>query len=350
MVELPDSNSHLIAGEPELELQDDTLAAYLREISSVPLLTAEEEITLSRAIRRAEAALTVLQDGSLETPKQTALWLLVLEGQQAQLKMAEANLRLVVSVAKRYANQGIPFADLIQEGNIGLLRAVRKFDYRQQCRFSTYATCWIRQAMGRTVAQNSRSVRLPAHIAESMSTVRNVSRRLQQELSRDPTVDELVLEIGILTMAEREEIEALLKAREPLPPRLLKRLLKARERVQLLLSSMLEPVSLETPAGDDDDSLLGDMVPNSQASSPADETLAQMLKECLNETLSVLSPREQIILRYRFGLDDADVLTLGELGEQLGITRERVRQIEQGALRKLRLGECSKQLAPYLAS
>ena len=336
--------------ELEPEFRGDTLASYLGEISRVPLLMAEEEVMLGRTIRRAEAALEALQRESLSPAKQAVLWRLVLEGQQAQLRMVEANLRLVVSVAKRYVHHGIPLADLIQEGNLGLLKAVCKYDHRMHYRFSTYATCWIRQAISRAIMENGRTIRLPAHMAESVGTVRSVSRQLQQKLERDPTVGELVLEIGILSAEERAEVESFAKARQPLPDHLLKRLSKARARVQLLLDSMLEPLSLETPIGEGEDSLLGDLLTNIQDLSPADEALARMLKASLAETLSGLSPREQIVLRYRFGLDDVDIMTLAALGEQLGVTRERVRQIEQKALRKLRLGVGSRELAVYLTS
>ncbi len=335
---------------PESDFQGNTLAAYLNEIAEVPLLTAEEEVTLGRAIHRAGAAIEALKRENLSSAKQAVLWRMILEGQQAGIKMIEANLRLVVSVAKRYINHGIPFADLIQEGNLGLLKAVHKFDYRMRCRFSTYATCWIRQTISRAIVEHGRAVRLPAHMAESVNAVRNVSRRLQQKLGRDPTVDELVLEIGVLSEEECAEVSAFAQTHKPLPPHLLRRLQKVRERVQLLLDSMMEPLSLEAPVGEDEDSFLGDLLASTQDSSPADETLAQMLKISLAETLSNLSPREQIVLRYRFGLDDVDVMTLEELGEQLGVTRERVRQIEQKALRKLRSGVRSRKLVTYLMS
>jgi RNA polymerase primary sigma factor len=321
----------------ETEFCGDTLAEYLHEIARVPLLTAAEELRLSRVIRRGDVALQNLQRRELSHTKETILWRMVLEGQQAERHMAEANLRLVVSVAKRFANRGMPFVDLIQEGNMGLLRAVRKYDYRMHYRFSTYATCWIRQAMGRAIAEQGRAVRLPAYMAEWLSLLRNTSVRLQQALGREPTVEELTLETGTLSQDERDRIRSCARDHKPLPPNLNKRLIRARARVQTLLASMLEPLSLECPLGEDDKTSLQDLLYSHQAPSPADETLARIQGESLIATLGGLSPREQVVLRHRFGLDDADVMTLEEIGQSLGVTRERVRQIEERALRKLRV-------------
>jgi len=329
------------------ECRTDMLMVYLHDIARTPLLSAEEEWRLGRAIRRADAALASLRRTPIGPEQEAALWRMVLEGRRAARQMVEAILRLVISVAKKYANRGISFEDLVQEGNLGLLRAVRRYDYRLHLRFSTYATCWIRQAMLRAIGEHGRTLRLPAHMAEAVCLLRNASRRLQQDLNREPTVDELALEVGYLTDEERQQIGLYLQTHTPLPCPLAKRMTKARERVRLILASTLDPVSLESPIGESDDCALSEFLTHSQDAGPDDEVFAQMLKESLAATMNDLTPREQMVLRYRYGLGDGEAMTLEEIGRELGVTRERVRQIEQKALLKLR--SRADGLVSYLA-
>ena len=321
---------------PELALGDDSLSAYLHEISRVPLLTAEEELRLGRAIHQAQAAIEKLELEAPTPDKQSALWDRVSRGREATSRMVEANLRLVVSVAKRYGNASVPFLDLIQEGNLGLLQAVEKFDYRMEYRFSTYATHWIRQAITRTIGEHSRTIRLPAHVAETINVLRRTSRHLQQRLHRDPTLDEIALEVGFPSPRERERLTACLEGSAPLPLGLSRRWHTARERVRVALTNMLEPLSLETPMGGDDAYTLGEVMPSTQLEEPADEALTHLMREALAEMIKELSEREQTVLRYHYGLGDSRAMTLEQIGVVMGVTRERVRQIEQKALSKLR--------------
>lgn len=272
---------------------DDPVRMYLKEIGRVPLLSAEEEIEL--AIR--------MEEGD----------------EEAKRRLAEANLRLVVSIAKRYVGRGMLFLDLIQEGNLGLIKAVEKFDYNKGFKFSTYATWWIRQAITRAIADQARTIRIPVHMVETINKLIRVSRQLLQELGREPVPEEIakVMDIPV-------------------------------ERVREIMKIAQEPVSLETPIGEEEDSHLGDFIPDEDAPAPSEAASFILLKEQLEEVLETLTPREEKVLRLRFGLDDGRTRTLEEVGQEFGVTRERIRQIEAKALRKLRHPSRSKKLKDYL--
>ena len=272
---------------------DDPVRMYLKEIGKVPLLNAEEEKDLARAMK----------EGS----------------QEAKDRLCEANLRLVVSIAKRYVGRGMQFLDLIQEGNLGLIKAVDKFDYEKGFKFSTYATWWIRQAINRAIADQARTIRIPVHMVETINKLIRVQRQLLQELGREPEVEELAQEMGI-----------------------------SPEKVREIQKISQEPVSLEKPIGEEEDSHLGDFIPDDDAPSPADQAAFTLLKEQLLEILSGLTPREEKVLRLRFGLDDGRSRTLEEVGREFNVTRERIRQIEAKALRKMRHPSRSKKLKDYL--
>ena len=272
---------------------DDPVRMYLKEIGKVPLLTADEELDL--AIR--------MENGD----------------EDAKQKLCEANLRLVVSIAKRYVGRGMQFLDLIQEGNMGLIKAVDKFDYTKGFKFSTYATWWIRQAITRSIADQARTIRIPVHMVETINKQIRVTRQLLQELGRDPSPEEIAAEMDIPV-----------------------------EKVREISKIAQEPVSLETPIGEEEDSHLGDFIPDDDVPSPADAAAFSMLKDQLNEVLATLTDREQEVLRLRFGLDDGRQRTLEEVGQQFQVTRERIRQIEAKALRKLRHPNRSKRLKDYL--
>lgn len=272
---------------------DDPVRMYLKEIGKVPLLSSEEEINYAKRIE---------------------------EGDQiAKKKLAEANLRLVVSIAKRYVGRGMLFLDLIQEGNLGLIKAVEKFDYRKGFKFSTYATWWIRQAITRAIADQARTIRIPVHMVETINKLIRVQRQLLQELGRDPFPEEIskVMELPVDKVREIQKIAQ-------------------------------EPVSLETPIGEEEDSHLGDFIPDDEAPAPAEAAAFTMLKEQLINVLDTLTPREEKVLRLRFGLDDGRARTLEEVGKEFNVTRERIRQIEAKALRKLRHPSRSKKLKDYL--
>jgi RNA polymerase primary sigma factor len=278
---------------PEGVAIDDPVRMYLKEIGRVPLLTPEEEIELAKRIEK----------GDLE----------------AKRRLAEANLRLVVSIAKRYVGRGMLFLDLIQEGNLGLLKAVEKFDYRKGYKFSTYATWWIRQAITRAIADQARTIRIPVHMVETINRLVRVQRQLLQELGRDPLPEEIAEEMGIGV-----------------------------DRVREIMKIAQEPVSLETPIGEEEDSHLGDFIEDQEAPSPADAASFSLLREQLEEVLETLTPREKKVLRLRFGLEDGRARTLEEVGQTFGVTRERIRQIEAKALRKLRHPSRSKRLKDFL--
>ncbi len=327
---------------------DAGLRVYLDEISRVPLLDAEEETQLGKKIHASQLAEEQLQNNDLSEQKRDALWHAVQEGRAAARQLAEANLRLVVSVAKKYSNRGTPLVDLIQEGNLGLLRAVQKYDYRLGYRFSTYATYWIRQAVSRAVAEHSRAIRLPSYISDMGIRLHKASSRLQQRLGREPTIDELVLETGLLSNDEKREIAACFKKGQTLPPEYAESWEKARTKVRLALASMLDILSLESPLHEEGGMALKDALP-SDAEEPFVQLFSRFMEESLEETLADLSERERLILRFRFELDGAERKTLRELGQELGVTRERVRQIQERALEKLRKKARQENLALYLS-
>ena len=272
---------------------DDPVRMYLKEIGKVPLLTADEEIEIAKR----------LEEGD----------------ESAKQKLAEANLRLVVSIAKRYVGRGMLFLDLIQEGNLGLIKAVEKFDYRKGFKFSTYATWWIRQAITRAIADQARTIRIPVHMVETINKLIRISRQLLQEYGREPTPEEIAREMGISEAKVRE-----------------------------IIKIAQEPVSLETPIGEEEDSHLGDFIPDEDAPAPAEAASFALMKEQLMDVLDTLTPREEKVLRLRFGLDDGHQRTLEEVGKEFNVTRERIRQIEAKALRKLRHPSRSKKLRDYL--
>src|SRR6266581_934788 len=288
---------------------DDPVRMYLREIGRVPLLSAEEEVKLAQRMER----------GKAERLKPSANRRLIDDGEEAQRRLTEANLRLVVSVAKKYIGRGMSLLDLIQEGNIGLIRAVEKFEYRKGYKFSTYATWWIRQAITRAIADQARTIRIPVHMVETINKVSRLSRRLIQDLGREPTSEELGAEMEVTP-----------------------------EKVREILKVAQDPVSLETPIGEEDDSHLGDFIEDQGALAPSDAASHQLLKEQVEDVLDSLSGRERRVLQLRFGLDDGRQRTLEEVGREFGVTRERIRQIEAKALRKLRHPSRSKKLKDYL--
>ena len=278
---------------PEGVSIDDPVRMYLKEIGRVPLLSAEEEVELAKRMEAGD--------------------------DEAQKRLAEANLRLVVSIAKRYVGRGMLFLDLIQEGNLGLIKAVEKFDYNKGYKFSTYATWWIRQAITRAIADQARTIRIPVHMVETINKLIRVSRQLLQQLGRDPVPEEIAKEMDISV-----------------------------ERVREIMKIAQEPVSLETPIGEEEDSHLGDFIEDQEAPAPADAASFMLLKEQLEEVLDTLTPREEKVLRLRFGLDDGRARTLEEVGQNFGVTRERIRQIEAKALRKLRHPSRSRKLKDFL--
>ncbi len=295
-------------GEEEIDLEkidlsvpegistSDPVRMYLKEIGNYPLLTAEEEISLSKQIEAGGPA-----------------------GEAAKQRLTEANLRLVVSIAKRYVGRGMPFLDLIQEGNIGLIKAVEKYDYTKGFKFSTYATWWIRQAITRAIADQARTIRIPVHMVETINKLIRIQRQLLQELGREPTPEEIGEKMGI-----------------------------SAERVREIQNMSREPVSINTPIGEEEDSHLGDFIPDDNAPIPAEAAAFTLLKEQLTEVLDTLTDREQQVLRLRFGLDDGRARTLEEVGKVFNVTRERIRQIEAKALRKLRQPSRSRKLRDYL--
>ena len=268
---------------------DDPVRMYLKEIGKVPLLTADEEIELAKRMEQGD--------------------------EEAKKRLSEANLRLVVSIAKRYVGRGMLFLDLIQEGNLGLIKAVEKFDYRKGYKFSTYATWWIRQAITRAIADQARTIRIPVHMVETINKLIRVSRQLLQEYGREPQPEEIAEVMGI-----------------------------PEDKVREIIKIAQEPVSLETPIGEEEDSHLGDFIPDDDAPAPADAAAFTLLKEQLMNVLSTLTPREEMVLKLRFGLEDGRARTLEEVGREFKVTRERIRQIEAKALRKLRHPSRSRKL------
>ena len=300
---------------------DDHVKMYLKEIGKVNLLTPEEELSLAKRMASGEEAKTKLEEAEEELMPNVRreLEFLVSDGEKAKKSLAEANLRLVVSIAKRYVGRGMLFLDLIQEGNLGLIKAVDKFDYTKGYKFSTYATWWIRQAITRAIADQARTIRIPVHMVETINKLVRVSRQLVQELGREPSPEELAKELNMPV-----------------------------EKVREISKISQEPVSLETPIGEEEDSHLGDFIPDDDAPAPSEAASFVLLKEQLNEVLQTLTPREAKVLRLRFGLDDGRARTLEEVGKEFDVTRERIRQIEAKALRKLRHPSRSKKVKDFL--
>ena len=301
---------------------DDPVRMYLKEIGKVPLLSPEEEIDLAQKMSSgnlAQEQLDSAEEGSLSAEETAQLKALLKEGEKAKQKLAEANLRLVVSIAKRYVGRGMLFLDLIQEGNLGLIKAVEKFDYTKGYKFSTYATWWIRQAITRAIADQARTIRIPVHMVETINKVIRVSRQLLQELGHDPSPEEIAGEMAMPV-----------------------------DKVREILKIAQEPVSLETPIGEEEDSHLGDFIPDEGASEPSEAASFTLLKEQLVDVLGTLTPREEKVLKLRFGIEDGRTRTLEEVGKEFNVTRERIRQIEAKALRKLRHPSRSKKLKDFL--
>jgi len=335
-------------GSPELT--SDPIRMYLREIGRVSLLNSEEEVSLAKAIQRSDRAhhRLKLRGGALTTKERVKLRAEVREGELARRRLAEANLRLVVSVAKRYIGRGMSFLDLIQEGNIGLLRAVEKFDHRKGYKFSTYATWWIRQAISRAIADQARTIRIPVHMVETINRLVRTQRHLLQELGREPSPEEIALEMNLLSQEDKVAYEEAIATDEVVDPALERRLRRAASKVRRIMRVAQEPMSLETPIGSEENSYLGDFIEDESLPGPVDATSRQLLKEQMSDILDSLSDRERKVLEMRFGLKDGQGRTLEEVGQEFGVTRERIRQIEAKALRKLRHPIRSKKLRDYL--
>ncbi len=331
------------------ELTNDPVRMYLREIGQVNLLTAADEISLAKRIQRGMAAHKKIErDGELVEDERNRLRAHEIDGKIAKRCLAEANLRLVVSVAKRYIGRGMNFLDLIQEGNIGLLRAVEKFDHRRGYKFSTYATWWIRQAISRAIADQARTIRIPVHMVETINRLVRIQRRLLQEYGREPTSKEIALEMDLMPEEDLEVIKAAQEKGVPVEPGLERRWRRAASKVRRIIRIAQEPMSLETPIGSEENSYLGDFIEDESVLGPVDAASKQLLKEQLHEILDSLSERERKVLEMRFGLTDGQGRTLEEVGSEFGVTRERIRQIEAKALRKLRHPIRSRKLRDYL--
>jgi RNA polymerase primary sigma factor len=301
---------------------DDVVGLYLKEAGRVPLLTAQEEVSLAKRMESgllAQEQLDALDEDSVPWNQVVDLRDLVADGEAAQEHLVRANARLVISVAKKYIGRGVPFLDLIQEGNIGLIRATNKFEYQRGHKFSTYATWWIRQAVSRAVADQGRTIRVPVHMGDQLNRMRRVQLQLLQEMGREPTIDELA--VGMETTPDK---------------------------VENLLEIARRPVSLETPIDDEGDSTFGDFVEDANSPAPAEEVATHLLHEQLQQSLDRLPPREAQILRLRYGLEDGRVYTLEEVGQTIGVTRERVRQLEAQALNRLRQSSAHVILRDYL--
>jgi len=331
-------------------IAEDPVRMYLYEIGQVPLLTPEEEIELGKRIQRAKQAKAELEAGVDDPERRAELERIIQEGEEAKRQLAQANLRLVVSVAKRYVGRGMALLDLIQEGNLGLLRAVEKFDPSLGYKFSTYATWWIRQAISRAIADQARTIRIPVHMVDTINQIIRAQRKLMQELGREPTPEEIALEIGYLDPQDREAIEAAWNTGQPIDdPVLERKLRRAAQKVQRILRIAQEPMSLETPVGDDEESSLMDFVEDESMPTPGDEAGRELLKQQMADALKSLTDREREVLELRFGLKDGRSYTLEEVGRMFGVTRERIRQIEAKALRKLRHPQRSHKLRDYLS-
>jgi RNA polymerase primary sigma factor len=338
----------LVEDVPELSMSLDPVRMYLRDIGRHPLLTGEEELELARRIAVGKEAEDRL-DSVTDPDKRYELEQAIALGKEAHNKLARSNLRLVVSVAKRYIGRGLNFLDLIQEGNLGLLRAVDKFDHTLGFKFSTYATWWIRQAISRAIADQARTIRIPVHMVETINRQARVKRNLQQELSREATFEEIALEMEFVEPEDAEAIRAAWDLEMPLDPELDRRLERAAAKVRRIQRLSQEPLSLNTPVSPDENSFLGDFIEDDSLPGPVDSASRHLLKEHMNEILDGLNERERRVLIMRFGLEDGVTRTLEDVGREFEVTRERVRQIEAKALRKLRHPLRSRKLRDYLA-
>ena len=298
---------------------DDTIGLYLKEVSRVPLLTAEEEVDLSQRIERGRMAREELADGKVSSKRHIELRMLIEDGWSAREHLVTANSRLVISVAKKYMGRGVPFLDLIQEGNIGLIRATKKFDYRRGHKFSTYATWWIRQAVTRAIADQGRTIRVPVHMGDQINKLLRTQHQLTQKLGRDPSVEELAIALDVLP-----------------------------KKVENMIQVSRRPLSLETPTDNEDDSVLGDFIEDNEIPAPDETATYNLLREHLEMVMDSLPPREVRILQLRYGLLDGQAYTLEEVGRKMGVTRERVRQIEAQALSRLRHPTVKRKLRDYL--
>jgi RNA polymerase primary sigma factor len=298
---------------------DDTIGLYLKEVGRVPLLTAEEEVELAQRIERGRLAREELARGNVSPRRRQELQLLIEDGWAAREHLITANSRLVISVAKKYMGRGVPFLDLIQEGNIGLIRAAKKFDYRRGHKFSTYATWWIRQAVTRAIADQGRTIRVPVHMGDQINKLLRVQHQLTQRLGRDPSVEELAVALDVTP-----------------------------QKVENMIQVARRPLSLETPTDDEEDSVLGDFIQDEEATAPDETATYNLLREHLDSVLNGLPPREVRILQLRYGLLDGQAYTLEEVGRKMGVTRERVRQIEAQALSRLRHPAIRRKLREYL--
>jgi RNA polymerase primary sigma factor len=343
------SNSIRVMDMPELA--NDPVRMYLREIGQVDLLTAEQEVTLATRVQKGlEAKLIIASPTPPQDPDELfRLRQITLDGDKASRYLAQANLRLVVSVAKRYLGRGMSFLDLVQEGNVGLLKAVEKFDPKRGYKFSTYATWWIRQAISRAIADQARTIRIPVHMVETINRVSRVERRLLQENGREATSREIALEMDFLEEADIRAIQNYLNDGKPLDPRIERRWHRAASKVRSIKRISEEPMSLETPIGNEDNSFLGDFIPDTEIDGPVDVATRELLKEQMHDILQQLNERERKVLIMRFGLNDGQSRTLEEVGNEFGVTRERIRQIEAKALRKLRHPLRSRKLRDYLS-
>lgn len=298
---------------------DDTIGLYLKEVGRVPLLTAEEEVELAQRIERGRLSREELAKGNVSSRRRLELQRLIEDGWAAREHLITANSRLVISVAKKYMGRGVPFLDLIQEGNIGLIRAAKKFDYRRGHKFSTYATWWIRQAVTRAIADQGRTIRVPVHMGDQINKLLRVQHQLTQRLGRDPAVEELAEALDVTP-----------------------------QKVENMIQVARRPLSLETPTDDEEDSVLGDFIQDDEAAAPDDTATYNLLREHLDSVLNGLPPREVRILQLRYGLLDGQAYTLEEVGRKMGVTRERVRQIEAQALSRLRHPAIRRKLREYL--
>jgi RNA polymerase primary sigma factor len=297
----------------------DTIGLYLKEAARVPLLTANEELELSQRIERGRMAREELARGNVSPHRRNELHQLIKDGWIAREHLITANSRLVISVAKKYIGRGVPFLDLIQEGNIGLMRAAKKFDYHRGYKFSTYATWWIRQAVTRAVADQGRTIRVPVHMGDQISKMQRIQHQLKQKLSREPTTDEIAIELEVSS-----------------------------KKVEYMIQVARRPLSLQMPIGDEEEDMLGDFIEDQEAPAPDELATDNLLREHIRDILSRLPPREARILQLRYGLLDGQTLTLNEVGRKMGVTRERVRQIEAQALRRLRSLGLQRELRAYI--